>query len=42
MEGMYSGFDAEGEKQYEAQKRKFAEIQIELFHSKGSLLTRKF
>ena len=42
IDGIYAGYDEEGEKRFEEKKDRFFEEQIELFHPKGSLLTRKY
>jgi hypothetical protein len=42
IEGIYTGYDEEGERAFEERKERFVEEQIELFHSKNSLLTMKF
>ena len=42
IEGIYAGYDEEGEKRFEEKKDRFIEEQVELFHQQNSLLTRKY
>lgn len=42
IEGIYAGYDEEGERKFEEKKARFVEEQIELFHPRNSLLTRQY